>query len=119
MTRARTMALPMLDDSLAAAVRDANPWWRGEREYGLPPMRRWAFGPVLSHLREGMTPAVVLRGPRQIGKSTLLGQVIDSLLESGVASERILRLQFDQLPSLKKIEQPILDLPRWYAERVL
>ena len=119
MTRARTMALPMLDDSLAAAVRDANPWWRGEREYGLPPMRRWAFGPVLSHLREGMTPAVVLRGPRQIGKSTLLGQVIDSLLESGVASEQILRLQFDQLPSLKKIEQPILDLPRWYAERVL
>jgi predicted AAA+ superfamily ATPase len=109
----------MLDDSLAKAIRDANPWWEGEREFGLPAMRRWAFEPVLRHMHKGMTPAVVLRGPRQIGKSTLLSQVIDSLLDSGIAPHRILRLQFDQLPDLGNIRQPILDLPRWFAERIL
>jgi len=109
----------MLDDSLAAAIRDANPWWRGEAEQGLPPMRRWAFNPVVRNLREGLAPAVVLRGPRQIGKTTLLRQVIADLISSGVAPRRILRVQFDELPALRRIEQPILDLPRWYSERIL
>jgi predicted AAA+ superfamily ATPase len=115
----RPAPLPFLDDSLTAAIRDANPWWRNEREYGLPPMRRWAFEPVLRNLREGLAPAVVLRGPRQIGKSTLLAQIVDDLISGGVAPQRILRVQFDELPGLRRIEQPILDVSRWYAERVL
>ena len=117
--RAGTSTLPMLDNSLTAAIRDSNPWWRGESEYGLPPLRRWAFDPVLRNLTKGFAPAVVLRGPRQIGKTTLLGQVIAEMISSGIAGKRILRVQFDQLPALRRIEQPILDVPRWYAERIL
>lgn len=104
---------------LEASIRDANPWWRGERLYGLPRMRRWAFQPVLNGLLKGLTPAVVLRGPRQIGKTTLLWQVIDHLLDQGVAPQRILRLQFDEVPALRKLDSPILYLCQWFAETIL
>lgn len=82
-------------------------------------MRRWAFEPVYRGLTRGLTPAVVLRGPRQVGKTTLLAQVIDQLLREGVAATRIFRVQFDDLPSLRKLEDPILELCRWFSERVL
>ena len=82
-------------------------------------MRRWAFEPVLRSLQNGLAPAVVLRGPRQIGKTILLTQVIDHLLRSGVAPHRILRLQFDDLPQVRRLDTPILELCRWFSERVL
>lgn len=82
-------------------------------------MRRWAFEPVLSGVKSGLTPVTVLRGPRQIGKTTLVNQTIHALLDEGVAPDRIFRLQFDELPQLKKLSEPILELSRWYAENIL
>lgn len=108
-----------LKQGLEATVRDANPWWRGERQFGIPAMRRWAFNPVMRGLKSGLTPAVVLRGPRQIGKTTLLSQVIEQLISEGVPSERIFRVQFDELPGLRKLDTPILDLCRWFSETIL
>jgi hypothetical protein len=58
-----------------ATIRDGNPWWRNEKIYNLPVMRRWAFDTVLGNLKQGLTPAVVLKGPRRVGKSVLLEQV--------------------------------------------
>jgi predicted AAA+ superfamily ATPase len=109
----------LLPSGLEADLRNANPWWRGEQLYGLPPSRRWAFQPVLSGLNEGLAPITVLRGPRQIGKTTLLNQVIDHLLSQGVAPKRIFRVQFDDLPSLSRVKEPILELTRWYADAIL
>ena len=54
----------VLPDELESILRDGNPWWRGEPIFKLPKMRRWAFTPVLQGLQDGLTPAVVLRGPR-------------------------------------------------------
>ena len=86
----------------------------------VPPIHRWAYQPVYSRLKEGLSPAVLLRGPRQIGKTTLLVQVIHSLLDEGVAQERIFRVQFDELPDLIKLEgNTILELARWYSQQVL
>lgn len=82
-------------------------------------MRRWAFEPLRRHYAHGLTPAAVLRGPRQIGKTTLLNQVIESLLEEGVEPKRIFRIQFDELPSFSKLESPLLELARWYEQEVL
>ncbi len=109
----------LLSSGLEATLRDDNPWWRGERVFGLPKMRRWAFGPVLKGLKIGVTPITVLRGPRQIGKTTLLNQIIDSLLDEGVAPKRIFRVQFDELPQLRALSEPILELCRWYAGKIL
>lgn len=106
-------------ERLEATLRDDNVWWRGERIFGLPPTRRWAFQPVLRGVRQGMTPVTVMRGPRQIGKTTLLNQVIDALISEGISPRRIFRVQFDELPELARLSEPILELSRWYADRIL
>jgi AAA domain len=84
MMRNSATLFSILADGLEATLRTDNIWWRGERQFGLPSMRRWAFGSVMNGLKNGLTPVTVLRGPRQIGKTTLLNQVIDQLLSEGV-----------------------------------
>src|SRR6266852_920569 len=103
---------PALPPAIQATLWDDNPWWRGERLFGLPGLRRWAFDAVLSGVQRSLTPATVLRGPRQVGKTTLLNQVIDALLAQGVEGRRIFRVQFDELPTLRNVTEPILELAR-------
>lgn len=107
---------PELDERL----RSANPWWEGKPGRVLPAYRRWAFQPLLRRLEAGLAPAIVLRGARQVGKTTLLEQVIDHLTTAGrVDPRRILRVQFDELPTLRPLDEPILALARWYENRIL
>lgn len=107
---------PGLDDHL----RGANPWWEGRPGRVLPPYRRWAFGALLRKLEAGLAPAVVLRGARQVGKTTLLEQVIQHLItHMGVEPRRILRVQFDEIPSLRPLDEPILSIVRWFENRIL
>ena len=109
----------LLNAGLDRTLTDLNPWWAGERLFGVPPMRRWAFGPVLASLRNGMTKATILSGPRQVGKTTLLNQIADALLDDGVAAKRIFKVQFDELPELRKLSEPVLELSRWFADHIL
>ena len=111
--------LKLLTEGMEIVVRNANPWWRGEPLLNLPPMRRWAYQPLRSHLGSGLAPAAVLRGPRQIGKTTLLNQIIQSLLEEGIEPRRIFRLQFDELPELHNLSMPLIELMDWYARGIL
>lgn len=108
-----------MSPGLETTLRAANPWWSPEGIGPLPPVRRWTFGPVLRALKSGLAPAVVLRGPRQVGKTTILNHVADSLLEEGVPAHHLFRVQFDDLPDLKKLSMPIIDLCEWYAQAVL
>jgi predicted AAA+ superfamily ATPase len=86
----------------------------------LPPFRRWAFQPALQRLKDGLAPVTVLRGPRQVGKTTLQEQIIYHLLHAeGIEPGRILRVQFDELPSLRGLADPILGLCRWFEARIL
>lgn len=110
--------IKLLGSGLERTIREMNPWWRGEPVPGVAPLRRWAFDPVKQGLLAGPGPAVLLRGPRQVGKTTLQLQVIDQLLREGVEPTRILRLQFDELAALQKLESPILELAYWFAEQV-
>lgn len=109
----------LLPSGLEATLHEDNPWWRGERIFGLPETRRWAFAPVLDGVKSGATPITVLRGPRQVGKTTLLNQTITALLDEGVAPRRIFRVQFDELPQLRPVAEPIIELVRWYAQEML
>lgn len=86
----------------------------------LPPFHRWLFSHTLQRLKSGLTPVTVLRGPRQVGKTTLQEHIIDHLLKKDqVNPKRIFRVQFDEIPSLKDLKDPILNLCRWFENRVL
>jgi predicted AAA+ superfamily ATPase len=108
----------------AELVRDLdrqNPWWRNQPPPVLPIFRRWPYNKLRERLDHPIAPIIVIRGPRQIGKTTLQLQLIKSLLEQGVAPQRILRVQFDDLPSLAhaKFEEPILRIVDWFEKTVL
>ncbi|MEK6536786.1 MAG: AAA family ATPase, partial [Actinomycetota bacterium] len=105
---------------LEAHLRDTNPWWQGKPGQEPPRFRRWAFQAVLRKMDLGLAPAVVLRGPRQVGKTTLQFQIINYLMkERGVDPRRILRVQFDELPSIEGLGDPFLSIARWFHGHVL
>ena len=98
-----------------------NPWWRGRPMPVLPRFHRWPYEKLRQRLAHPLAPIVVIKGPRQIGKTTLQLQAIEALLGEGVAPRRILRLQFDDLPSLarSRFEEPILRIVDWFEKAVL
>jgi len=101
-------------------LRRMNPWWEGQPLRPLPEFRRWAFEICLQRLKTGLAPAILLRGPRQVGKTTIQEQLIEYLLHAEhVDPRRILRLQFDDLPSLGGVREPVLALSRWFESRIL
>jgi hypothetical protein len=108
----------LVSRGLEGAIRSGNPWWEGEALVDLPPVRRWAFQPVLEGLKRGLSSGIVLRGPRQVGKTTLINQVIDQLLSEGVDPLSIFRIQFDELPDLRRISMPLVEMCHWYAGHV-
>ena len=89
------------DTELIAILRDMNPWWRGERVADLPAWRRAAFAELDLWLTNPPAPrAVLLSGARQIGKTTLFLQSIESLIAGGVPPRNVLYVTFDH-PLLK------------------
>ncbi|MBI4231218.1 MAG: ATP-binding protein [Planctomycetes bacterium] len=67
-------------------IGDFNPWWTNPNAYPpARPNRRDLFEDLYAHLaRADEHRAIVLMGPRQVGKTTLLHQLGDSLLRGGV-----------------------------------
>jgi predicted AAA+ superfamily ATPase len=109
-----------LPPSLDAFLRDTNPWWAGKPGRVLPTYRRWAFRALRSKLASGLAAAVVIRGPRQVGKTTLQEQLVRELIDQdGVDPRRVLRVQFDEIPSLRGLKEPVLSIARWYQDRIL
>jgi len=107
---------PAVDEFL----RETNPWWAGRPGPLLPAYRRAAFEQAFKRLRGGLAPVTVIRGPRQVGKTTLQLQLIEHLLtHEKLEPRRILRIQFDELPSLRGLDEPILAVARWFQNRVL
>ena len=75
-----------------------------------PRMRRHLVAQIRRLLEAEIAPIVVVRGPRQVGKTTAQFQIIADLLDEGVPPTNILRVQFDELASLRGIEAPILSI---------
>ena len=115
----RTLFGIQLAPELELYLRRTNPWWSGDALLPLPPMRRALFQTVHHRLQHGLTPVIALRGARQVGKTTLLNHVIEALLQQGVAPRRIFRVQFDEIPTLRGLQQPLLSLCYWYQEQIL
>lgn len=111
--------LGYLPFELQENIRSLNPWWSGQPGPQTPAFRRWPFERLLHLLVSGMTPATVLRGPRRVGKTVLVRQVVEHLLSEGLDARRILYVAFDELPTLRGIQEPVLAIARWYERGVL
>lgn len=116
---ARRLFKDLLSTTLESDLQRLNPWRQRLPQPQLPPVRRWAFPVAIRRLQQGLTKVTVLRGPRQVGKSTLIRQMIDDLLSQGVPARSIFMVQFDELPGLLDVEEPILRLADWFEKRIL
>ena len=88
-------------EELIAVLAQFNPWWRGEPIADLSGWRRAAWREL--HQWVGNPPvhrAILVSGARQVGKTTLLLQQINALLEQGVSPANIIYATFDH-PVLK------------------
>lgn len=95
-----------------------NPWWKAghsidPEEAGWP---RRAYFPQFAQLasEQGVRRAVVLMGPRRVGKTVMLKHLVSRLLGDGVAGTRILFLSLDTPlysgRSLESLVQMFIDL---------
>ncbi len=88
-------------DELIAVLAQFNPWWRQESVTDLPSWQRAAYRELHAWM---ISPpahrAILVTGARQIGKTTLLLQSVQALLDSGVPPANILYATFDH-PLLK------------------
>lgn len=90
-------------EELIGILSQFNPWWRGEGIVGLSQWHRAAFNELLDWTFNPPAPrAVLLSGPRQVGKTTLVLQVIENLLQKGVPPGNILYATFDH-PIIKLV----------------
>ncbi len=112
--RERNLFSGLLPLELAEDLERLNPHWAGQPAPRVPAFRRWAFRRLYRLLTSGLTPATVLRGPRRVGKTVLLRQLMETLLSEGIAPTRILYVSFDEIPSMKGLQDPILAIARWF-----
>jgi len=108
-----------LSTQLADNLRAINPWWFDRPGLPVPRFHRWPFSRLKQLLMQGISPATVLRGPRRVGKTILLRQILEDLLHLDVRPYRVLYVPFDELPTIAKITEPILQVSRWFESEVL
>ncbi len=90
-------------ENLIEILRSFNPWWDLKKvpDYFLEKFKRNAFYRINDFLKESnLRRTIILSGLRRVGKTTILYQLIDKLLNDGVDPEKIIYISFDH-PTLK------------------
>lgn len=109
-----------LSQGLVESLERMNPWWFAKPMPPTARFRRWAFQEVIGRIKSGIAPVIALRGPRQVGKTTIQMQMVEHLLHIvRIDSRRIIRVQFDDLPELGSLTNPVEAIVRWYETHVL
>lgn len=108
-----------LPTALERDLERLNPWWLDKPAPRTPTFRRWLFDKLYRRLTNGMTPAVILRGPRRVGKTVLARQLIEELLARGIKAKQIFYVPFDEIKTLRTLADPVLSLTRWFEARIL
>ena len=101
------------DEQVLKVLQQYNPWWRapGAVKEESKPQKRVAFYEAMKMLRHNsIRRFIVLSGVRRVGKTTILYQMIDQLMEEGIPPRNILYATFDN-PILKLVSvESVLDL---------
>ncbi len=99
-------------------LRDFNPWWEtGKLRKAAPPYRRRGVSAFLERLSRKAGLIEIIRGPRQVGKTTAIEQAIEHLLASAVQPRDILFVRFDQ-EVLRESKGGLLPIVRWFRDLV-
>jgi len=103
-----------------SALGDQNPWWKDKALVSddtlIVAWERSSFKwlpRIVKTFKWNVTVIYSLRGPRQVGKTTLLKLVIRDLLEKGVDARRIFYWSCDQLESFEKLSETIVAYVDW------
>ena len=85
-------------EQLQARIRAENPWWQGggidpDQQALTPRAYLDLFLPLVSDT--GVRRAVVLMGPRRVGKTVLIHHAIQALLKQGIPPSQIAYVSVD------------------------
>lgn len=105
----------MIEPVVEEVARDLNPWWADPAVVRpSPPAFRRALVREISDRLSGKGRLIeVLRGPRQVGKTTALYQIIEDLIRNGTPGRDILFIRFDH-EVLRETKGGIAALHRWF-----
>ncbi|PYQ13541.1 MAG: hypothetical protein DMF80_14810 [Acidobacteria bacterium] len=100
-------------------LRDLNPWWADPKVVRPepPPYRRPLVVELLRRLQRPKGLIEVVRGPRQVGKTTGIQQIIQDLIRQGIPSSDLLFVRFD-LELLREEPAALRSILSWYAKMV-
>ncbi|WP_176050467.1 ATP-binding protein [Burkholderia sp. BCC1644] len=87
------------EEEILGRLKFDNPWWEDEAPdhvaYAKMPRRKY-FAPFLRAVTDrSIQRAVVLMGPRRVGKTVMVYHAIEALLKSGVEAKNILYLSLE------------------------
>ena len=116
--RSEMLARTALPADLVNSLYSFNPWRESDPMPPQPLTRRHLVARIGWRLASNVAPVTVMRGPRQIGKSTALNQLIGDLLDRGTDPRRILRIQFDDLETMADLRDPLLRIAEWFERHV-
>ncbi len=92
-----------------------NPWW-SDKPCSVPEFRRLAFEASRIYLKNSsLRRAILLSGPRRVGKTTILQQIAYDLIQNGQDSKSVLYLSLDH-PLLKLLT--LRDILALYHESI-
>lgn len=103
-------------EDILRVLHGFNPWWT-HRPFSVPPFRRLAYDACARYLFDpSIRRGILISGPRRVGKTTVLYQLANRLLEGDLDPRRVCYLSLDH-PVLKLLS--IEEILRLYEERVL
>ncbi len=109
------MAFELDRSQILNVLRGFNPWWAG-LPMSVPTFRRLAFDQCVRLLEDPkFKRAILLSGPRRVGKTTVLKQVAELLLAGGAEPVSVVYISLDH-PLLKLAS--LTDLLRIYREDI-
>jgi len=111
----KQVALP---EDVESILRDLNPWWEsGRLRTAPPPYHRRGVDAIIHRLRQKSRLIEVIRGPRQVGKTTAIEQAVQHLLNSSVRPTDICYIRFDQ-EVLREHKGGFRSMAKWYQQTI-
>ncbi|MDO4295625.1 MAG: ATP-binding protein [bacterium] len=86
------------DEQVIKVLRQYNPWWRNPSviKEESKPQKRLAYYEALKIIKhKTLRRFTVLSGARRVGKTTIMYQMIENLIDEGVSPKNILYVSFD------------------------